>query len=266
MMMVSFSAGETLSTTLRVWARNLISFTVLAALVHAPVLAYQLVALGGDLTVSSLARMGIIATIGSYAANILLIAAITYGVVMELRGQHASFGQSIAVGIGRFFPALGVFLMISLIVGGVLAACGFFGALLGPLMLVTIPVGAIFAIILYMQLFVAVPASVLERPGIMGALRRSRELTDGHKGAIFAMWLLTIIVSALAQWILQKVTIGDLEVGDQFASKLKIGTIAEFVLALLTGSFSAVLSAVTYYFLRNEREGIGADELARVFE
>ena len=95
---------------------------------------------------------------------------------MELQGQHASIGACISTGIVRLLPVLGVAIL------QMLAIAGGFIAIIIP------------GLIVYCMLYVATQASVLERPGIVGALKRSRELTDGHKmeifGIVVVMWLI----------------------------------------------------------------------------
>ena len=51
-------------------------------------------------------------------------------------------------------------------------------------------------VIVFCMLYVATQAAVLERPGVRGALRRSRELTRGHRfemfGLVFILGLLSL--------------------------------------------------------------------------
>ena len=107
-----------------------------------------------------------------YLLNILVSAALTYGVVMELQGKRASIGACVSTGLVRFFPALGVGLLTIL-------------AVVGGCLLLVIP-----GIMVACALYIAMPISVIEKPGVMGALRRSRELTTGYKAQIFGLMFL----------------------------------------------------------------------------
>jgi hypothetical protein len=81
--------------------------------------------------------------------------------------------------------------------------------------------------------WVAVPAFVIERLGILGSLRRSKELTKGRRGRIFRIYVLALIAGSFLSWI----------VGD-------------FIATSITTAFSAVLVSVVYHRLRAEKEGV----------
>jgi len=263
-MMVSFSVGETIGTSFRVWFRNLIPFTILSVLIHAPVLIYTLVAMQDLEAAAASPVTGQIVRIIDTFLGVVLTASITYGVVMELRGQRASIGQNIGVGLGRFFPALGVSLLSYLIIGLVTGAFVLPGIALGsPWM--TIVFGAVGFILSFLPFFVAVPASVLERPGVIGALKRSLELTSGKRAALFGMFVVLIIMFFVGSCIFG-MAVGGAAVASGSTAAPKWPLYMGLAIGPLLSSFFSVLCAVTYYFLRSEREGIGADELARVFE
>jgi hypothetical protein len=195
----------------------------------------------------------------SAALNLLLSATLTFGVVSELRGQHAPIGQAVTVGLKRFFPVLGVTLLIGAIIIGPAILLGFMAPIL--LILWIVP-----ALMMYCMYYVAVGASVIEKPGIAGALARSRDLTAGRRGGIFGMLLLLGLIGWGLDKVLQSVFIeetADLAAAiDGFKSYLY----ANFVVDLLLGTLGGVVAAVTYYLLRSEKEGTSADELAAVFE
>jgi hypothetical protein len=164
-----FTIGNAIRDGFKIWGRNFIPFTILGALVYLPVAIWVWTSFHAGMDLDE--AMGMALAVGGFAIilNIFISGVLTYGVVMELRGQHASMGSCIAMGLRRFLPALGVSFLSVLAIGG-------------ATLLLIIP-----GIIVYCMLYVAVQASVMERPGLLGALRRSRELTAGNKMNIFGL-------------------------------------------------------------------------------
>jgi hypothetical protein len=251
-MNTEFSVGNVLGTAFRIWFKNFIPFMLITALIFTPVIIWSVSSVQGEMTLEKLegfaqtqARVGSLALL----LNILASAALTYGVVMELQGQHASIGACIATGMGRFFPALGVALLSMLCIAG-----GFI-CLIVP------------GIILYCMLFVSTQASVLERPGILGALKRSRELTQGHKWQIFGLLFVLGILNFALQKVVEKISLPTVtpDTLDQFVKSMPKYVYIGLVEQVLVSSLMAVVASVAYYFLRAEREGTNIDELAAVF-
>lgn len=251
-MNTTFGVGNVLATGFRIWFKNVVPFLLITALLYAPLWLWALSATLGEPSVENLRHLNVVLTSVaglSWLINTLVSAALIYGVVMELQGQRASFGACIGTGIARFFPALGVGLLTTLCVAG------------GTLLLV-IP-----GIIVWCMLYVAMPASVLERPGLLGALRRSRELTRGHKMEIFGLAFLLGLITFFAGLIVGLATdisaSHDLEETFRGVSR---HLYLQLVSQMVTGSITATMSSVAYYFLRAEKEGTSAAELAAIFD
>jgi hypothetical protein len=241
---MDFSASWVLSRSFSIWAKNLIPFVILTAIMHVPLVIYTYVAIGNieqsSDPESTFQWWAIIVGWGSTVLGLVSSGAIIYGVVQEMRGNHAALGDSIAVGLRRFFPVLGVAILVAICIG------------LGFLALV-IP-----GIIISCMLYVAVPAAVIEDTGVGNALSRSKQLTDGYKMRIFGISFVIGVLQWLAGWLLQKAFLGSL-------SGLMAYAYSSIALDCLFGSLFAVASAVTYATLRKDREGADAEELARVF-
>lgn len=245
---MDFSASTAIGTTFRVWFRNLLPFTFLGVVLHLPLWLWLWTILRGQPTPEKIEQIEAYDTYGGTAyllINMFLTSTFTYGVVMELRGRRASMGRSVSVGLARFLPALGVTLLVII------------ATLLG-LVLIVIP-----GVIVFCMFCVAVPASVVERPGLLGAMRRSRELTMGHKAEIFGLLLIGYFALMLLGFIVGAVTGGAEE---QTWESLRGEVITEAVIELFSNSLMAVGAAVVYVQLRTRKEGSSIDELARVFE
>jgi len=262
-----FSVGEVLGSSLRIWFRNLLPFTVLATLVHLPLFIYTQVGIDlEDLNLTKLALTGSIMAIAQILLGVFLTATIIYGVVMELRGQHASFMASISVGLKRALPALMITFLMFLVFGliaVVLVAIGGASQSVALVLLFALVAGII-VLRLYCRWYVAVPASVVERPGIMGAFSRSTTLTDGQKASIFGMIFLVAVVSFGINKIVEMQF--DSDTPSEILRNWKTQMFAQLVVDAILSPFGAILPAVTYVALRREKEGVVADDLAQVFE
>jgi len=252
-MNTTFGVGNVLATGFRIWVKNFVPFMLITALIYSPLLIWGITSTQGEI---DLERSGGIAKTLGYIGyltiplNVLVSAALTYGVVMELQGQRASIGACIATGLVRFFPALGTGLLSIL-------------CMLGGMILLIIP-----GLIVFCMLYVSTQASVLERPGMLGALKRSRELTQGHKMEIFGLTFLLGLLGIGLAFLCQTLALPHLRDPGYVEETLK--NLPKYMYMLLAqhmivGSLTAVMASVAYYFLRSEKEGTSAAELAAVF-
>ena len=245
-----FSVGAVLGTGFKIWFKNLPAFLLITIVVYVPMIIWGVSIAQGDLNLEKIEAFDKYSGIIVMLLNIFTAAAITYGVVMELQGQHAGIGACFATGLARFFPVLGVAILSGLAIGA-----GF--------LLLIIP-----GIIVYCMLYVSTPAAVLERPGITGALSRSRELTQGHKleifGLLFLIGLINVGISLLAQELIVKAD--SVDSFDNIQSIIRRYIYVQLVLNVIISSLGGVMQAVAYYYLRNEKEGTSASELGRIFD
>jgi hypothetical protein len=234
--------------SLSVWARNLVSIVVLGLIFFSPLILYTInevseVSTAGGLSEERGMWWVLIMAFATYAADQLLAAPIVYGVVQELNGTHAGVGACVWQGLKRFFP---VFFTIFL-----LYWCVLFGAY--PFV---IP-----AFVLATGLYVAVPAAVCERPGIMGTLTRSFALTEGNRMRIFGLMILFWGARIGAK--VAAITLIDPE---GHTGKIQALLITVLAIDFLFGTIGAVMQGVTYGRLREIKDGVSSADLARVFE
>ena len=111
------------------------------------------------------------------------------------------------------------------------------------------------AFIVATMLWVAVPAAVVERPGVFRSLSRSAFLTKGHRWQIFGVILL--------------IGIGGLAIG-YFVERVfglgALGAILSWAVSAVVSAFAASVTAVGYSALRLAKEGVGIEEIAGVFD
>jgi hypothetical protein len=250
-MNMTFGVGNVLGTGFRVWFRNLIPFLLITAIFYAPPWLWAASALSSAPTVENLehvTRVFGVVTVLTVFLNVFVTAVLTYGVVMELHGQRASIGACLATGLSRFLPALGV---------GILAAL----ATAGATILLIIP-----GIIVFCMLYVATTVSVIERPGVMASLRRSRELTRGHRMEIFGILFLMAVLGAVVSFALGGVFVAKPTTLEAAFDSMRHQLYFNLGHQIIFGSLNAVMASVAYVLLRFEKEGTSAAELAAIFD
>lgn len=225
------------------WLRYFVAFTAMSLVLHAPLLAWAYQAYGAARwDVDRWNRMSLWLTLGEYVIAALLSAMVIPAVCARLEGRPASIAQVISTGVRRALPALAVAMLVGILVG------------IGTLAL-WVP-----GVIVSCMLYVATPASVVERPGIIGALKRSAKLTKGARGSIFGLSILTGIVMLVGTMVLHGSIIG---FADERMHLMPISSLATDV---LLAPLLASIVAAAYVLLRRERDGVAVDEIVRVFD
>jgi hypothetical protein len=263
----TFAAGRVLGRSFSIWRKNIVTFTVLVAIAYLPLVAYAL----GAYPLRGVASRSLADVIGDFVLYTIVCGfglgmlwfvaplAVIHGVLQQLRGERASLLGCLRVFLARLLPALAVGILVGWI--GFLCTlpvaflAGFVAAAGGPgeAALVALAVPPILIACAY---WVAVPVAAVERPGIVASLQRSARLTRGSRGSVFAI---VLVVAALdfVPWLLLPILPGSWE-----------GPVASwaFLLVLIAlSAYGAVATSVAYHDLRVARDGVGVDDLVRVF-
>ncbi|MFT4089088.1 MAG: hypothetical protein QM645_00055 [Asticcacaulis sp.] len=183
-----------------------------------------------------------------YGLMSMLFYFVNMSVVTELSitravNQPFEIGTALKRGVANIVPLFLVMLLCAL-------------AIILGLILLIIP-----GIIVLIALSVAIPAYVAEgRTGIVESLKRSWKLTENHRWAILAIFLLIGIFGALFTGIIQVVS----EIFYTQAPAIAIGlnSIIEGLYTLINTVFTVVI----YVVLRQSKEGNAPESLASVFE
>lgn len=134
-------------------------------------------------------------------------------------------------------------------------------ALIGLLALITIVLGGLAALVLWVRLSVAPAALVLENIGVVAAIRRSWQLTRGGFWHVLGALLLAALITATASGILSG-AIGVVATllteisGAEMALTQAAVTGISSLLTAITLPFYASVFALTYIDLRMRREGL----------
>ncbi|MEJ0066682.1 MAG: hypothetical protein WDM85_15755 [Caulobacteraceae bacterium] len=262
-----FDIGRVISRLFGVLGRNFVAFLMLALLlVGLPTAASSLLQLIGTFPAFANSGAGADPTgfnavafaflpvswlIGAMA-NAVLQGAVIHGTVSDLSGRRVTFGEALNTGLRFFLPLVGV--------GLIAAVCCFFGYL----------VFVVPGVLLALAWSVAAPVAVTERAGVFGAFARSAELTRNHRGAIFGLAIIAIVVGLIFQGTATAlVALGALPIGASGGALLNV-VIIQAVTNLIASTANSLIGsagvASVYYELRYVKEGIGAQELASVFD
>jgi len=254
----TFEVGMVFGTSLAVWGKNLVAVVLLALIVFIPYAGFLLwVREGPDLDREF--WEGTPDTLISHVSKMLVAAPVVGAVFAQLRGRRESFGSTIGSGLARIPAVLGVALLQAVIyvicfVPAMIAdatdipALGLILGLLSWIALVIVSCG----------LYVAVPAAVVERPGIFEALERSWHLTNGNKARIFLISVLFGLVSVAPMIAL--LGVGTIWVGEEFSWAFS------WIVTAVLASIEAVFMAVIYHDLRVAVDGVDTEEIAAVFD
>jgi hypothetical protein len=231
-----FRIGDVFGRTFELFGRRFAPFLALTVIAYLPYYLAQF-AIGRPGSTGGYVATGVGFVLGTICAA-LASAAVTYGVVQELRGRPFAVGESLSVALQRLVPVIGVAICV-----GVLAGLG--------MMLLIVP-----GLIVVCMYYVATPACIVERLGVFASLSRSAELTKGHRWKVFGLVLLVALATIVVSFVLG----------------LLGGTLGRAPLALISavwqavvGTFGAILVGVLYFRLRTAREGIDIDQIASVF-
>lgn len=177
----------------------------------------------------------------------LVQGALTRAVVTASEGRRASFAESISTGVRVILPLIGL---------GIVSAIG---VALGFVLLI-VP-----GIILLLMWAVAVPTLVVERVGILDALKRSAELTKGSRWRILGLYIVLVLI----YWVFEAIVgvVGLKMYGSAAAmSGLTVGNVlGSVVLGTVSNMLWGTIQPSLYVELRQAKEGDSAEHLAEVF-
>jgi len=257
-----FDMGRVVKRTFSVIGHNIGTFALLSLIPGVPLAAMNWgmagLPTGGSLfSQLTFNRISLFAVSGLVylVCMFVLQASVVHGTVADLNGKRASFGNSLSTGLSHFVP-----LLLIAIVEGI-------GIALGAILLI-VP-----GIMMAVAWSVAVPVRVVERRGVANSLARSRELTSGHRWAIFGL----IVAYFILQMIIGAV-IGSFAGLNFFASspdRLAAAVAAtrsvpyvasSMIVTMINAVISSAGVASIYYELRVLKDGIGPEALASVFD
>lgn len=240
----AISISGVFSRTFAALFSNIVTFLIISFLILLPLPIFNLLSGGGMAAPPEAIGAGyVIAALINLVLTYAAMGAVVYGTVSFLRGGPAGLGECLSKGFAAVLPVILVAILIT-----IMGAVG--------MMLLVVP-----GIIVFVITAAAVPATVVERPGIWGSIKRSAELTKGNRWRIFALMVIFYIAMMGIGWILSllglPVLIPD---GSLFA------IVVLYIWSGISTAFFAVFGAVIYHDLRVAKEGVSSAQIAAVFD
>lgn len=198
------------------------------------------------------AALGLVGGIASMVGAYLLEAGVLYAAVSGMNGRKVTLGQMVSTGFGFILPlfGLGILMGLALVLG--------FALLLVP------------GIIMAVAWIAAAPAIVIERKGITESFGRSADLTRNHRWAIFALCLIYSVVYMAITFVVMALTGGLTAAVGATSDLASLGAVTNILISPLVSAALTLIGitgvAAIYFELRSSKEGVGARELAAVFE
>ena len=238
-----FGVGSVLGKSFSIFFRNIVAFGLVSVIVYIPLFALGI--FGGEDP-----SLQVVSLILHFLLSFVITGTLVYGSIMDLRGQRAGIGACLSRGLASVFPVIGVAIIVAL------------GTGLASILLI-IP-----GIILMVMWYVAIPATVIERPGVFAALSRSSQLTKGHRWSVFGIFFIVMVIIYGVSFLVTIAFGVSIVAMDPMATEGPGITfvIVNILLQALTSAFMAVTSAVIYHDLRIEKDGIDVEQIARVFD
>jgi hypothetical protein len=169
-----------------------------------------------------------------------------YGSINALNGQPVQFGAMLSRGASTALPMFGLTFVRTI------------GMYLG-LVFLLVP-----GVILTLMWSVANPAMVVERQGVVAALRRSRDLTRGHRWSILGV----VAAYVIGVWAIDLVALW-LSFFLRGSLPAAAASVPEVIMLGLLNSVTrlpfVVGAAVLYFDLRDARDGVGVEALTELF-
>ena len=252
--------GRVIQETFSVLGRHFVTFLILAlilvgipraviGLIQAAALRSALSTLnsGGFSFGGPVFYWGLLGALVAVVTGAILQASIISGAASDLNGRPVSVSDSLRIGLRAFLPLIGLSILL-----GIAVWIG--------LILLIVP-----GVLMALAWCVAVPAYVIEQPGVFASFERSAELTRGNRLRIFGLACIFLVAA-----IIVGIVVGALGGILSFASGGLFvyvnAAIISPVISALVAALGATMSAVLYVELRRVREGAGPSALSAVFD
>jgi MFS family permease len=239
-----FRVGAIFTRAWQVYAANFVVFSLIAIVISLP----NLLSGEGETYTGVLRNVAVF--IVWMIVNTVGLAVILYAAFQAMRGRPVQIGEAIRRGLSRFWAIVG------------LAILQWLGIFIGFLLFI-VP-----GIMLFIRWSAALPACVVEGLGPLASMKRSAELTKGHRWKIFGvyavLWLLGMILVAIIVAVIFAL------IGAVTAAGLSrgfgVGAVISLVLSAILTAYINIIQVMVYHDLRVAKEGVDTEQIAAVFD
>ncbi len=267
-----FRVGRIFERTTTVYSRNFARFSAVALIAAVPQVLLAIFSgdgfggIGGYFAAQGTATSVltvVLIVIVIYGLYLLTQAVLVHSSFQDMRGRAVDLNHSFNVALSRLPAIVGILLLIfgvffagAVAVALVGAAASFVVGFFGIFLIVALFIALL--AILFTRWFVAIPICVVERAGPLQCLRRSSQLTEGHRWKIFGIILLLyLLIGFIGQLVILAITA---------LGGAVIGHIGNVIWTMVWMAFASIFVVVTYYELRSAKEGIDIEQIASVFD
>jgi len=237
-----FRVGSVISRSATILGRHFLTFFIVTLIAYSPILLEARAPIGeptdlaGALSLLAWSLLGLVLLI---VLSTLGQASIVHASFQDMRRRRVRLGESLNVGLRRLLPLIGLAFLAGILV-------------LLAMILLIVP-----GLMLYVMWMVGLPACVVERLGSWTSLRRSQQLTKGHRWKLFGLALLLLIPA-----------LGGLLIGLGLAAVAGpiVALIGRWIWGAIVAALAAVVVAVAYHDLRVLKEGVDIEQIAGVFD
>jgi hypothetical protein len=261
----AFRVGPVLGRGFGLLFKHLLPFGGAAMIMFLPIFAIVALVTTTPMPVNQLLWLIGVAVVLVFLLAYVATAGIAYGTFEALRGGTPGLGSCLRQGFAQFFPVLGVAILTLLALAATLLPGMLIGAAAGRGLLILLVLLSLIPMFMVMtMLWVAIPACVVERPGVTASLGRSAALTKGERWRVFG--IIVILVNWGISLVSNVITVPLSSFGASAATMAIVGGLVGIVTTGLYTALNAVMAAVAYHDLRVAKEGIGIDQIAAVFD
>jgi len=249
-----FSISRSLSMTFGVLGRNFVPMMVIALVVTTIQAVIEYILTGGVLEESNSSSFLNIISYG------LITAPVTYATFQDLRGTRVGISEMMSGGFKKIARVIGAALVVGIvvIVPIVVAVFLYFAS-----EFIGIAVGIAAAVFLFYILvtwFGLVPVLVVEEVGFMAGFGRAANLSKSRRWGILGLLLVYFVIIIGISIVIFGI------IGVIAMTAPIVGLILMIPFLSLYSVLGAIMPAVVYYLLRAEKEGVGIDDIAKVFD
>lgn len=251
---LQFSIGRAFSMTFGVLGRNLWAMAPIALVVTAIQSGIDYL-LSGDPMGSESGGNSILALF-AYA---LVTAPVSYATFQDLRGKRLDAGAMMSGGFGRVGRVIGASFAVGFVAFVPAVIAGFLWVTNEVAGLVVGAAAAVFLVYILVLWFVVIPVLVVEDVRFFSSFGRAAELSRGRRwGMVGLLLLYGVLIIAMGALLVMIATLA--------ADAPVLALIVMVPVSALYSVLGAILPVVVYYLLRAEKEGIGIDDIVKVFD
>jgi uncharacterized membrane protein len=246
-----FRIGPIFGRAWSVYMSNFVKFSVIALVIALPQL---LTGDSHDAAASASVESSawkLVAFIIGMILNTIGQAVILYGAFQVMRGRVMMLGEAARRGLSRFWSIIGLAILATL------------GIIVGTLLFI-VP-----GIMLAIRWSVALPACVVENMGPLAAMRRSAQLTKGHRWKIFGVFILILIIVVIVAMVVFGVVaavVGAITLATEGIAAVVLAGLLGLIGAAIYTAYLNIVLVMLYHDLRVAKEGVDTDQIAAVFD